>query len=278
MHPKISVIITTYNRPNALTAVLRAFSNQTLKDFEVIVADDGSKIETAKTILNLQRDLHYPLHHIWHADQGFRAATIRNKAAAYAKAEYLVFLDGDCIPRPTFLTNHQTLAEKNYFVVGHRVLLNQSFTEKILHLQLPVQKWKNKDWFIAWLKQSCNKCLPFLSIPLGPLRKITPQKWQGAKSCNLGIWKKDFIAVNGFDESYTGWGYEDSDLIIRLIRNEIKRKEGRFVVPVIHLWHSENDRSNEQQNYDQLMELLNSNHIQAKIGLNQYLDFATIQG
>jgi len=270
INPKISVIITTYNRPDALKAVLRAFSNQTLKDFEVIVADDGSRLETIRTVLDLQRDLNYSLHHIWQADQGFRAATIRNKAAAHAKGEYLIFLDGDCIPRPTFLANHQRLAEKNYFVAGHRVLLNESFTEQVLDLQLVLQKWRNKDWLFAWLKKSCNKFLPFFSIPLGYFRKCSPKKWQGAKSCNLGIWKKDFFSVNGFDESYTGWGYEDSDLVIRLIRAGIKRKEGRFSVPVIHLWHPENDRSQEQYNHEQLMQIIEGNTVRAKIGVDQY--------
>ena len=206
MHPKISIVLTTYNRPDALTAVLRAFSDQTFKYFEVLVADDGSALETTQAIRNLQRDLNYPLHHIWQADEGFRAAAIRNKAAAHAKGEYLVFLDGDCIPRPTFLANHRRLAERNYFVAGNRVLLNRQFTHQALHLQLILQKWRNKDWFFAWLKKSCNKFLPFLSIPLGYFRKCKLKQWQGAISSNLGVWKKDFFTANGFDESYIGWG------------------------------------------------------------------------
>ena len=268
--PNITVVITTYNRPDALSSVLRAFSNQTINNFEVIIADDGSGYSTLKTIFDLKRDLHYPLHHVWHADQGFRAAAIRNKAAACAKNDYLVFLDGDCVPRPTFLANHQRLAEKNYFVAGNRILLNKEFTRYILNSELMLQKWSNRDWFFIWLKKSCNKFLAFITLPLGPLRKNASKKWQGAKSCNLGIWRQDFFAVNGFDENYSGWGFEDSDLVIRLIRSGKKRKEGRFSVPVIHLWHPENDRSHEQKNHEQLLRLLGSNKTRAEVGADQY--------
>ena len=90
-------------------------------------------------------------------------------------------------------------------------------------------------------------------------------------TCNLAIWKKDFIAVNGFDEQFQGWGYEDSDLVIRLIHNRIKRKEGRFAVPVLHLWHKENDRSQHDENYQRLLDRLSQpNFIQAQSGFSQY--------
>ena len=137
-------------------------------------------------------------------------------------------------------------------------------------IPLMLEKWNIKHWFFAWLKKYSNKFLPFFEIPLGFFRKIATKKWQGTKSCNLGIWKKDFIAVNGFDESYAGWGYEDSDLVIRLIRSGIKRKQGRFAISVIHLWHRENDRSKEKQNHEQLMHRLESSSTRANIGMDQY--------
>lgn len=267
---QLSVIITTYNRPDALKTVLSALSSQTIKNFEVIIADDGSTPSTQTLITTAQKNSPYPIHHVWQADQGFQAAKIRNKAAAITTGNYLIFLDGDCIPRPDFLEKHQQLSDEKYFVAGNRILLSKAFTEKALQLEWPLEKWRNQDWLLAFLKKQCNAFVPLLSLPLGPLRKTLPNRWQGAKTCNLGLWKKDFIKINGFDEQYTGWGYEDSDLVVRLIRSGIKRKEGRFKVPVIHLWHAENDQSQREKNHKQLSQILQADHIWAKIGVDQY--------
>ena len=91
-------------------------------------------------------------------------------------------------------------------------------------------------------------------------------------TCNLGVWKQDFIAVNGFDELFEGWGYEDSDLVIRLIHQDIKRKEGRFAAPVLHLWHRQNDRSRHDANFQRLLQRVDNQHfIRAERGVDQYL-------
>lgn len=253
---KISVIVTTYNRPDALAAVLRGLATQDAADFEVIIADDGSTTETKQLLEDLTPLLPFSLQHIWQPDEGFRAAKIRNQAVASAKGDYLIFMDGDCIPSVAFIHYHRLLAEKNFFVVGSRILLNREFTQQVLTQQLPVHTWRWPQWLHArWLKR-CNRWLPTIIIPWLP-RKFRTSRWQGAKTCNLAIWREDFIAINGFDEAFQGWGYEDSDLIIRLLRNKVQRKEGFFALPVIHLWHPENDRSQEQANFQRLHKRLN---------------------
>lgn len=265
------MIVTTYNWPAALIKVITALSAQSMTGFEIIIADDGSSPETLSIVKKLTHQYPVEIQHIWQPDNGFQAAKIRNKAVAKARGEYLIFLDGDCIPRVNFIERHARLAEKNCLVVGNRILLSREFTDialKNTNLSLHEMPF----WKMLLLRKSryCNRILPLLFLPLFP-RKLRPFKWQGAKTCNLGLWKKDFLSVNGFDESYTGWGHEDSDLIIRLFKSGVKRKEGRFAVPVLHLWHKENDRSFQKDNLQRLLNRLADETTQASLGINQYL-------
>jgi glycosyltransferase involved in cell wall biosynthesis len=267
----ISIIISTYNRPDALGLVLLALAEQDAKNFEVIVADDGSTDETKQVIESVAAKVAYNIGHVWHPHNDFRAAMIRNKSVAVAQGDYLIFLDGDSIPLTSFVRRHQDLAENNCFVVGNRVLLSASFTKDVLLRQLPLQRWSMWHWFKNFCCGNINRFLPVLPLGSFCLRHLRHTRWQGAKTCNLGMWKKDFVAVNGFDESYSGWGYEDSDLVIRLIHNKVLRKDGHFVVPVFHLWHPANSRNREQANYQKLKEIESSDSIKAVPGVDQYI-------
>ena len=271
--PTVSIIISTYNSPKALDLVLASLAEQDVDGFEVIVADDGSNDETKKVIESLRSKINYDIKHVWQPHDGFRAAMIRNKGVAFAKGDYLIFLDGDTIPLVSFVKKHQKLAENNYFIAGNRILLSPAFTQQVLQQEVSLQKWGIWHWLYAFCRGWINRFLPIL--PLGNLycRYLFWDKWQGAKTCNLGVWKKDFIAVNGFDESYCGWGYEDSDLVVRLIRKGILRKDGRFAVPVLHLWHPDNNRAREPINHKKLEEVIHSTRIEAVDGVNQYIKF-----
>lgn len=265
--PSISVVVTTFNRPDALHLVLAALTQQTLLPNEVIIADDGSTEETQQLIVQLKTTLNYPLKHVWQVDEGFRAAKIRNQAVLQANYNYLIFLDGDCVPFPDFIEQHWQLAELGWFISGHRILLNKTLTQTILEQFLPIYKHSFFQWLVHYFHRDCNRLLPLLRIKLNRFRKLHPRNWQGAKSCNLALWKKDLLAVNGFDESFIGWGYEDSDLVIRLIRSGIYRKSGKFAVPVIHLWHSQSDRHQEPMNLNLLKQIEADQRIRAKIGI-----------
>lgn len=265
--PCISVIITTYNQPDALRLVLLALSQQTQLPDEVIIADDGSSDETRLLIDQLQNQLNYPLQHVWQKNKGFRAARIRNKAVLHTDNNYLIFLDGDCVPFPDFIEKHRLLAEPNWFVAGHRILLEKKFTAKIFKESLPIYQDTSLQWLWHYFQGQSNRLFPLLRIGLNKLRKLRAKHWQGAKSCNLGLWKEDFLTINGFDESFIGWGYEDSDLVIRLIRSRTYRKSGKFAIPVIHLWHPQNDREKEQINLNLLKQITENQQISAKIGL-----------
>ncbi len=267
----ITLIITTYNRPDALKRVLLALNQQTYQPFEVIIADDGSTSETTALIELIKSQVHYPMQHIWQKDEGFRAAMARNRAAARASGDYLIFLDGDCVPFPNFVAHHAQLAEQNYFVAGNRILLNAEFTQTVLNQQITIENWQFSQWLFAYWQGKINRILPFLRLPFAWGRKRYLHRWQGAKTCNLAVWRADFLKINGFDETYQGWGHEDADLVVRLQRTHILRKEGRFAVPVLHLWHPEQDRSQEGENQRRLQQILHSQTTWAAMGVQQYL-------
>ncbi|MCK5728231.1 MAG: glycosyltransferase family 2 protein [Methylococcales bacterium] len=249
----ISVIVTTYNWKSALTACIQSLWKQNDLNFEIIIADDGSKDTTTELIKQLAKKSPVPLKHCFHDDKGFRAGTIRNQAAESCDGDYLIFIDGDCVVFPHFIHRHRQLAQQNYFVAGNRILLNKAFTKQVLKSRLPLHNQATSE-FIKWRFQGhINRLLPLIYIPFNFFRHLHPKRWKKAMTCNLALWKKDFYTVNGFDALFEGWGYEDSDLVIRLIHAGIKRKEGRFAVPVLHLWHHQNDRSAEPENYQRLM-------------------------
>lgn len=269
---RIAVVVTTYNRPDALAAVLAAYLAQTDSNFEVLVADDGSTDETAQVVKNFQSKARFPVQHIWQEDDGFRAAAIRNRALAATSAEYIIFTDGDCIPLPDFVARHRMLSEPACFLSGNRLLLSQAFTLRALGEKLPIHTWHGRQWLSAKLRGDINRIVPLLRLPnLLGWRKRSPQRWQGAKTCNLSAWREDLLRVNGLDESYTGWGQEDSDLVVRLIRTGILNKSARFAAPVLHLWHKENDRSQLEENQRRLQQVLNATHTRSMRGVDQYL-------
>ena len=263
----ISIIVTTYNREDALDAVLRSLARQSDPAFEIIVADDGSGPNTAKLIDIWKSKIGHRLEHVWHPDLGFRAAEIRNRAILAARGAYCVFLDGDCIVRPDFVASHRRLAEAGWFVTGNRVLLSPELTTKVLQEKLTPEAWTVAHWLAERWHNGINRLSAVLYLPLGPLRRIRQSVWQGARSCNLAIWRSDLDRVDGFDADYSGWGKEDSDIIIRLLHARVRRKDGLFATGVIHLWHAEADRSQLSENERKLAEVAAGDRIRAKRGL-----------
>ena len=268
----ISLIVTTYNREDALDAVLRSLSRQSDRNFEVVIADDGSDVATVAVVDRWQRGLGVPIAHVWQENRGFRAASIRNRAILASRGDYCVFLDGDCIARPGFVATHRALAERGWFVTGNRILMSKELTNAVLGERLQPEHWTLAGWFRQRLRGRINRLLPLLRLPLGPLRKLRWRAWRGARSCNLGIWRSDLDRVNGFDAAYSGWGREDSDLLVRLLHAGVRRKDGVFATGVLHLWHPEADRSHLPKNERQLRSVRASDRVRAEFGLQQAVD------
>jgi glycosyltransferase involved in cell wall biosynthesis len=264
----ISVIVTTYNREDALGAVLRSLSRQTEKRFEVIVADDGSRPATGALVAAWRLRVPVPLKHVWHDDQGFRLAEIRNRAIRASAGAYCIFLDGDCIARPDYVAVHRALAEPGYFVTGNRVLLSPALSGRILADGLEPECWGLREFLARYRRADVNRIAPLIGLPLGALRKVGGQRWQGARACNLACFRDDLERVDGFDAAFIGWGREDSDLFVRLIRSGVRRKDGRFATGVLHLWHPESERSQLPDNQAKLDHILHSDRLRAVCGLS----------
>lgn len=272
----ISVIVTTYNRPDALTAVLRALLDQTDRNFEVIVADDGSTNATRTAVQSLQAALPVAgpkrLIHAWQPDDGFRASAARNLGVFSSRGDYLIFLDGDCVPRPNFVERHRLIAERGYMVSGSRVLLSERLTKSLLSTANVTSAHARpmSYWLAQRLSGNTNKFFPLICLPDSPVRHYRSVKWSRIKSCNLAIWRDDFESVNGFDESFVGWGHEDADLVLRLARFGVRRKGGAFSTEVFHLWHREYSRNTESENRVRVEERMKSGLIEAEAGLRDH--------
>jgi glycosyltransferase involved in cell wall biosynthesis len=251
---------------------LEGYLRQDDSHFELIVADDGSTEDTRILVHDFARRASFPIRHVWHEDQGFRLSAIRNLAVAATQADYLILTDGDCVPLPSFVSQHRALAEPSFFLSGNRVLLEEQFTQQVLALGIPIHAWSFSQWVRARLQGKINRLLPLLHLPLsGSLRRSSEQRWQGAKTCNLSLWRQDFVAVNGMDEAYAGWGMDDSDLVVRLYHQGIRRKSARFAAPVLHLWHHESDRARLAANMERFESLLRSRRTRAELGIDRYL-------
>ena len=284
MDDLISVIVSTYNRADALDAVLRALSRQSDGRFEIVVADDGSGPATQRVVADRAARATVPVKHVWHEDSGFRLAEIRNLGIRAGAGRYIIFLDGDCIPRRDFVAAHRRLAEPGWFVTGNRILMSQQLTARVLdkgsgpgngpgndpgnELHLEPELWGLGKHLSLRRRGDLNRLAPLLSLPLGALRKRRARQWKGASGSNMAFWRADLDAVDGFDAAFKGWGREDSDIFIRLIRAGVRRKDGRFATGVLHLWHREADRSGLDVNERQLADVMQGDAIKAQRGLS----------
>lgn len=233
----LSVIITTYNSPEWLEKVLTGYDMQSFKGFEVIIADDGSGDDTKKLVDACKKRLSYPISHVWHPDEGFRKCTILNKAILASATDYLVFTDGDCIPRMDFLEAHMQNRAKGYFLSGGYYMLPMDISNLIQEEDIR----SGRCFDLKWLKKNGlpmsfkNSKLFKNKVFSGFLNAITPTKptWNGH---NVSGWKKDILAVNGYNEDMK-YGALDRELGERMMNNGIHGKQIRYSAICIHLDH-----------------------------------------
>ena len=248
----VTVIVTTYNRPFALKKVLNGLAYQVVNAQEIIIADDGSGKETAQVIKEFSRTMPFRVLHIWQEHKGFRAARIRNKAIKASSGDYIIILDGDCIPNRYFIKDHISLAERGYFIQGKRVLIKRQLERQFNHIHA------NSFGFLcsASLKRHISNSHHILRFPLFPTFKN--KRLRGIKGCNMSFFKDDILAVNGFNEDFEGWGREDSELAVRFYNYGLKRKEHTFMAICYHLWHPKPSRDSLKRNDELLRHAINS--------------------
>lgn len=236
--PHISVIFTTYNSPVWLEKVLWGFHFQTDSDFEIVIADDGSTDETRRLIEAFTLKTHIPIQHVWQKDDGFQKCKIMNKALIAAKGDYVIFTDGDCIPRQDFVAVHRKHAEPSYYLSGGYFKLPMMISEAISKDDIAQGRCFEADWLLSLGLKKTHKLskLTAKGTMAELYNTITPTRrtWNGH---NASGWKSDLFAVNGFDERMQ-YGGQDCELGYRLRNNGIKAKQIRYSAIVIHLDHA----------------------------------------
>lgn len=240
-----SVIISFYNKIDYLKLVLAGFESQTHRNFEIIIADDGSKEKIVQEIESLSNQYPFRIKHIWQEDKGFRKNKILNQSILASESDYLIFIDGDCIPHPKFVEGHLEYKSKKMALTGRRVNLS----EKITHILTP-QKVKEQfiqKKFLLLIKDGLfgesydvEKGFYFGNKFL---RNLFNKKSRGLLGCNFSLYKDDIISINGFDERYQAPSIgEDSDIQYRLELQGVKIKSLNHIAVQYHLYHKLQER------------------------------------
>ncbi len=235
---QLSVIVTTYNSPDWLQKVIWGYSVQSFRDFELVIADDGSKEDTSQLINALRSEVFFPIQHIWQEDIGFRKCTILNKAITASQAGYLVISDGDCIPRNDFLEVHHRERKEGSFLSGGYSKLPMDISKQITKEDIEAQRCFDVEWLTehGLTKSFKNSKLRVAGWKASLLNKLTPTNasWNGH---NSSAWKKDILSINGFDERMR-YGALDREMGERLMNNGIKGLQVRYSAVCLHLDHS----------------------------------------
>lgn len=259
--PRLTLVVNTYNAPDSLEKVFRAIALQTVLPLEVVVADDGSGPETSAVLDKWRGRLACPVLHAWQKNEGFRRTRVLNLAIAQTGGDYLVFLDGDCPPHASFVADHLMLAEPGHWVQARRCFVKEPYVHEFSPGETSVALWVALGRIEQGLKA--------FRMPWKTIRR--DQELRGIIGCNLGIWREDLVAVNGYDESFTGWGREDSDLGARLYHLGRVRKFVRGRAVVFHLNHPVASRAQLETNQHRLEETLQTRRVRALLGLDQHL-------
>lgn len=263
-YPRCSLLVATYNWPEALDSCLVSAMNQTIAPDEILIADDGSTEETTQLIQEWQRKSHIPIVHVWHPDNGFRLSEIRNKAIVQAKCAYIIQIDGDILLDTHFIEDHLSSAMKKTFLCGSRATLSprvstfllKSNRKKPTLAQIP----------IGFLLNSIR--IPLLSKWMAPRFRIN--KIEKLRGCNMSFWKKDLLAVNGYNEDMTGWGPEDKEIAVRLINVGVEKRSLKFLAVAYHLYHQESSKNNAETNRKLLKEAFATKNKWAQNGIQKH--------
>lgn len=261
---KKALLISTYNWPEALNLVLKSVMNQTVLPDEILIADDGSTEATKVVIDSFREKINIPVKHIWHEDKGFRRTMILNKAIALCESDYIIQVDGDCILHPKFIADHINNSLPNTYLLGTRSYTLEKHKNKIL------KNGKISFWLFAPELKSFTR-----NIRCHWLNKLTqkrsPDFSNKVRGCNLSFWLKDFIAINGYNENFEGWGCEDRELGNRLALNKTYSYRLRYEALLYHIWHPQSSKENLKTQKDTINDIINNNIVRCENGIDKYM-------
>jgi glycosyltransferase involved in cell wall biosynthesis len=263
--PSICLLVTTYNWPQALDLLLQSVHRQSVLPQEIIIADDGSAGATRRIIEKHIRLSSIHIYHIWQQDRGFRKTQIINKALRHTSCDYIIQIDGDIVLHREFIADHIAFAEPGCFVQGSRVLLKATRTQRFLRHGLST--------IFPWTTGVGNRMNAFRLPLLADLFKGQPYDYQKIRACNLAFWRKDFLCINGYDNRFNGWGWEDVEFAARLVHSGIRKKKLKFAACCYHLHHRLSDRRQTDHN-----ELLFSETVREarRVSRNGYVQIETV--
>jgi glycosyltransferase involved in cell wall biosynthesis len=260
---RVSVVVVTYNWPQALDLVLGALARQRVLPDEVIVTDDGSRDDTRALLLTVARNYPTRLLHLWQPDDGARMSRARNRGIAAARGDYVVFLDGDMLAQRNFIADHRDFARRGCFVQGSRVLTGAVCTQRML---------QQHRLDVGFFESDIERRRHTLRLPALARAYARPHLREGGiKSCNWGFWREDLIALNGFNEAMTGWGREDNELALRAFHMGLRRRDMRFAGLAVHLWHATRKNILDNPNDAVLAATRASGVVRCSRGLDQHL-------
>jgi Glycosyltransferases involved in cell wall biogenesis len=269
----VGIIISTYNNPTWLEKALWGYECQNFKDFEIIIADDGSTKETYEMVDRFRQQSNMTIKYIWQEDNGFQKCRILNKAILSTKSEYLIFTDQDCIPRQDFVKTHVRYSQKGFFLSAGYFRLPFSISQGLTNSDITDQKTFNIKWLMNKGLKPTFKCSKLINVRIcsSILNYITPANasWNG---CNSSGWRCDFMAVNGFNEKMQ-YGGEDREFGERLFNCGIKSKQIRYSAICVHLDHKRPYKNKEAiiKNRAIRKQIRRSHQIITLDGLSQYL-------
>lgn len=257
----VGLLLATYNWPQALNLVLESVSKQTRLPDEILIGDDGSNEKTWEVIERFSRKTNIPIAYEWQEDRGFRKSIILNKVMKKATADYIIQIDGDIILHRNFIEDHLRNAEKNRFVQGCRALLGDELTRNLL---------RGKKQPLHFLSSDMRNRFNAMRIPaLSFLMRSAGDQPQNIKACNIAYWREDFVSVNGYDNSFDGWGWEDDEFAARLINKGIYKKRVKLAAICYHLQHGCHSRYHLERNQGMFVQTLLLRRTMAENGLAQ---------
>jgi hypothetical protein len=226
---KTSLVITTYNWPEALEIVLLSILKQSVFPNEILIADDGSTKETKQLIGRYSSKFKSEIKHIWQKDEGFKKTSILNKSITKANGDYIIQIDGDIIIHTHFIKDHVEMAKKGLFIHGSRTFLNDATTKKAI---------KNSTInFSIFNHGITNRFNSLHSLLLSKVLSNKNKNLKGTRGCNFSFWKQDFFKVNGYNEDMIGWGKEDTELSVRLMNSGLQKLNLKCLAICYHLHH-----------------------------------------
>ncbi|MDT0647846.1 glycosyltransferase family 2 protein [Zunongwangia sp. F260] len=259
---KTALLISTYNWPEALNLVLKSVKNQSTAPDEIVIADDGSTEETAN-VIKKHKDQGLPIKHVWQEDEGFRRTSILNKAIAQATSDYIIQTDGDCILHKDFVRDHINNTKTGTFQFGSRVNIQEEALQEIFE-----EGRISYDFFASGIKKRTRSLhIPFLSSFYKQKNELSKK----VRGCNLSFWRKDFIEINGYNEDMTGWGQEDSEMVVRLLNKGVDGKRLRYAGIVYHIWHKESSKEKSIVNREIQQRAMDEKMVSCENGIEKYL-------